>query len=103
MATNALADSMDVLTDVDAWLQAAAVGGGYAGSGIVDAAITGMAPGPDEVAGVGAGAVVAAGSYAFAPRSYRNSLVTGGLLYAIGSGAEWAGFKEPVLSLGSDL
>ncbi|WP_136688324.1 hypothetical protein [Halorhabdus amylolytica] len=95
-----LADSMDVLTDVDAWTRAATVGGGYAGSAIVDSLIVGATPGPDEAAGIAAGAGVAAGSYAFAPREFRRDLVTGGMLFSVGSAAEYFGFKETILELG---
>ena len=101
MATE-LADSMDVLTDADAWTSAAVVGGGYAGSAIVDSLITGIMPGPDEAAGLVAGAGVAAGGYAYGAQ-YSSELVTGGLLFSIGSAAEYFGFKETVMDLGSDL
>lgn len=99
---NELADSMEVLADPDAWMQAAVVGGGYAGSAIVDSLIVGAAPGPDEVAGIAAGAGVAAGGYAFGG-GYSNELVTGGLLFSVGSAAEYLGFKETVFNLGSGL
>ena len=99
---NELADSMDVLADPDAWMEAAVVGGGYAGSAVVDSLIVGMAPGPDEAAGVASGATVAAGGYAFGG-GYSGELVTGGLLFSVGSAAEYFGFKQTVMNLGSDL
>lgn len=96
---NELADSMDVLADPEAWMQAAAVGGGYAGSAIVDSLIVGMAPGPDAVAGVASGAAVAAGGYSFAG-DYSNEVVAGGMLFSIGSVAEHFGFKQQIFELG---
>lgn len=99
---NELADSMDVLADPDTWLSTAAVGGSYAGSAITDSLITGMAPGPDEAAGVGAGAAVAAGGYAFGG-DFSDEVVMGGTLYALGSAAEYFGFKQTVMNIGSDL
>ncbi|SEN04489.1 hypothetical protein SAMN05216388_1001234 [Halorientalis persicus] len=96
---NELADSMDVLADPDAWIQAAAVGGGYAGSAILDSLIVGMAPGPDAVAGVASGAAVGAGGYVYGGE-YSEAMTTGGLLFAVGSVAEHFGFKQQIFELG---
>lgn len=102
MPTSDLADSTEVLTDAGAWANAAAVGGGYAGSAIVDSLIVGATPGPSEVAGVAAGAGVAGAGYAFGGE-FNTELATGGMLFSLGSVAEYFGFKQTVLDLGTDM